>query len=126
MSAKAKISKIASLWYTTSVISSAIAYFAASSQTLMGSLVGLAFSLCLTFFIHRMLLGGSGIVRKIVMLCNLVGMCFLPLGIAASAWTVSAAPLRSIMAIAWMAWSLTLHFRSFTTLKDSAVKRNFA
>lgn len=126
MSAKAKLAKIASLWQITTLFSAGVTYFTVQSQTVTATLVGLAFWFGLNFLVHRMLAAGSGLVRKIVLVCNLGGMCLLPLGIAASAWSVSSAPLRSIFAISWMVWLFTLHFRSFSTLKDSDVKRSFA
>lgn len=126
MSAKAKISKVANLFYTTAVVSAVIGYFAVQSQTLTGTLFGLVLSLGFTFVVSRLLLGGSSFVRKIVLFCNVAAMGLVSLGMAASVLSSSSSPLRSIVAIGWLGWSFLLHFRSFTTLKDSDVKRMFA
>lgn len=126
MSAKAKISKIASLWYTTTIATAVVSYFAVENSSLTGTAFGLAVSLAFSFVVHRLLLGGSGVVRKLVLIYNLLGMGLLGIGVAFSAFSITSAPLRAIMAIAWMGWNFLLHFRSFSTLKDSDVKRNFS
>ena len=126
MSAKDKISKVASLWYVSALISGTATYFSVKSQTFMSTLFGLALSLGTTFLVHRLLLGGSGLTRKVVLFCNLVGLVISPFALAASVYSFSAAPLRASAAIVWMVWSFLLNFRSFSVLKDAGVKRHFA
>ena len=41
MSAKAKISKIASLWYTTTIATAVVSYFAVQNSSLTGTAFGL-------------------------------------------------------------------------------------
>lgn len=126
MSAKAKISKIASLWYATSIATSAAVYFGVRTATVTGTAFSLAISLGFLFVVHRLLLGGSSLMRKLALVYNALGMVFAGLGVFASLLSIGSSPLRSVFGVILMGWNVVLYVRSFSTLKDSDVKRVFA
>jgi hypothetical protein len=128
MTAREKIQGLTNAWYGFAVFAALISLLqnGLGFFSLVGAVIGLAFSLTITFFLGRGLLARSSLLRIILVCLAAVFGLLGVLAVAKLAWlVVTTWHLSMIWTLVLTVGSVLMNYRSFRVLTDSTVKAYF-
>ncbi len=130
MMAKEKIEKLTNAWYGFDLFYSVIGFVFISGIGIfsaVGSLIGLAISLLITFWIGRSLIKKSSMTRTILIVFSALLMVLGVLGTGRLVWAFASEWSLSLLGYAALSViNVYMYARSINTLTDKSVRAYFA